>query len=58
MHDGSLASLEDVVDYYSRGANRNPYLNREIHVLNLSDQEKRALVAFLHTLTGEVHEGM
>ena len=58
MHNGSLASLEDVVDYYSRGANRNPYLNREIHVLNLSDQEKHALVAFLHALTGEVHEGM
>ena len=30
MHDGSLATLEDVIEYYDRGGNRNPGLDPEI----------------------------
>jgi cytochrome c peroxidase len=47
MHDGSLATLEDVVEYYSRGATPNDFLDEEIFELKLSDEKKAALVAFL-----------
>ncbi len=58
MHDGSLATLEEVVEYLDRGGNRNPYLDTELLPLKLSTEEKRALVAFLHSLTGTVREGI
>jgi cytochrome c peroxidase len=58
MHDGSLATLEDVIDYYDRGGNQNPYLDENIVPLHLSDAEKKALLAFLKTgLAGSVVEG-
>ncbi|HEY6272773.1 MAG TPA: cytochrome c peroxidase [Terriglobales bacterium] len=58
MHDGSLATLEDVIDYYDRGGNQNPYLDENIVPLHLSDAEKRALLAFLRTgLAGSVVDG-
>jgi len=47
MHDGSLASLEDVVQFYDKGANPNPQLDEELFPLKLSDQEKADLVVFL-----------
>lgn len=47
MHDGSLATLEDVVEYYNRGATPNDYLDEEIFELKLSEEKKAALVAFL-----------
>jgi cytochrome c peroxidase len=53
MHDGSLATLEDVVDYYDRGGNRNPSLDVELHPLHLSPQEKRDLAAFLRSLDSQ-----
>lgn len=58
MHDGSLATLSEVADYYNRGGNRNPWLDRELLPLRLTGEEKEALVAFLHTLTGPVREGL
>jgi len=58
MHDGSLKTLEDVVDYYDRGGNRNPGLDSDLRPLKLSAEEKQALVAFLRSLTGRVREGM
>ena len=57
MHDGSLATLEDVVEYYDRGGNRNPNLDAVIQPLHLSPEEKRATVAFLLSLTGRIREG-
>ena len=57
MHDGSLATLDDVVEYYDRGGNRNPNLDRVIQPLHLSRQDKRAIVAFLGTLNGRIREG-
>ncbi len=58
MHDGSMATLEEVVEYYDRGGNRNPYLDPELRPLNLTEAEKRALVAFLRSLSGTIREGM
>jgi len=54
MHDGSLVSLEDVVEYYVRGGNPNPALDDELRPLKLTPSEKRALVAFLQALSGTV----
>ena len=53
-HDGSLATLEEVVDFYDRGGRPNPSLDPEIHPLALRNDEKRALVAFLKALSGTV----
>lgn len=52
MHDGSLATLEAVVDFYDRGGRANPNLDSDVHRLDLPDEDKRALVAFLRTLSG------
>jgi len=52
MHDGSIGTLSEVVDFYDRGGNANPDLDGEVHVLWLTDAEKKALLAFLDTLKG------
>jgi cytochrome c peroxidase len=56
MHDGSISALDDVVAYYDRGANANPYLDSQIRPLGLTETEKKALVAFLGTLSGRVSQ--
>ena len=53
MHDGSRATLEDVVDLYDRGGIERPSRADEIKPLHLSGEEKADLVAFLKTLSGE-----
>ncbi|KAK0038792.1 cytochrome-c peroxidase [Biomphalaria pfeifferi] len=52
MHDGSFKTLEDVIQFYNRGGNQNPYLDSGIKPLNLSEAEKKDLVAFLRSLNG------
>lgn len=47
MHDGSLKTLEDVVEFYNKGGVPNPQLDEEIFPLKLTDQEKADLVTFL-----------
>lgn len=47
MHDGSLKTLEEVVDYYDKGAHPNPQLDEEIFPLKLTAEEKADLVTFL-----------
>jgi cytochrome c peroxidase len=51
MHDGSLATLEAVVDYYDRGGNMNPNLDPEVRPLRLSPGDRRALISFLASLS-------
>ena len=55
MHDGSLATLEDVVRHYERGGvdrpTRSPDMSRR---LVLSDRERQDLVAFLRTLSSSI----
>lgn len=58
MHDGSLPTLESVVDFYSDGGRPNPSLDPEIHPLSLSAAEKQALAAFLPSLSGRIKDGM
>lgn len=51
MHDGSLATLWDVMDHYNKGGEPNPFLDGGIEPLALTEQEIDQLVAFLFTLT-------
>ncbi|HKU37067.1 MAG TPA: cytochrome c peroxidase, partial [Polyangiales bacterium] len=51
MHDGSMATLWDVIDHYNKGGETNPYLDGGIEPLNLNETEVAQLVAFLFTLT-------
>jgi len=52
MHDGSLRSLEAVVEFYDRGGVDNPDKSPLLIPLGLTADERAALVAFLRTLTG------
>ncbi len=58
MHDGSLTTLEDVVEFYSDGGRPNPNLDPDMRKLDLSEEEQVQLVAFLGALSGSVREGM
>ena len=53
MFDGSLATLEDVVDHYDAGGMLHPNQDPRVRPRNLSAPEKAALVAFLRALTDD-----
>ena len=52
LHDGSEPTLEGVMDLYNRGGIPNPNLDPAMVPLNLTEQEKSDLVAFMDALTG------
>ena len=52
MHDGSIKTLEEVVEWYAKGGHPNPWLSDKIKKLNLSDQDKKDLVEFMKACTG------
>lgn len=64
MHDGRFASLAEVIEFYNQGIQPHPNLDDRLteegiiggtpRKLNMSSQEKAALLAFLQTLTDEV----
>lgn len=58
MHDGSLGTLEDVIEFYDKGGIDNPEKDPAIRPLGLTADEKRALVAFLRALTGDNWEAL
>jgi cytochrome c peroxidase len=51
MHDGSIQTLEEVIELYNKGGESNPFLDSGIRPLNLTDQEKVDLLAFIKSLT-------
>lgn len=53
MHDGSLKTLEDVIDYYDKGGTPNANLSLLIHPLHLTEKDKKDLLNFLKALNGE-----
>jgi cytochrome c peroxidase len=53
MHDGSIKTLAEVVEWYNKGGHPNPQLSNKIKKLNLNDEEKADLVAFMEACTGE-----
>jgi cytochrome c peroxidase len=56
MHDGSLATLQEVVEFYNRGCTANPNLDPAIVPLGLSESDVRDLVAFLQALSDAAPE--
>ena len=57
MHDGSLPTLRDVVEFYNRGGVKNPFLSAgRIRPLRLSDADIDAVVSFLGALNGEGYD--
>ncbi|SHH51508.1 cytochrome-c peroxidase [Massilia sp. CF038] len=56
MHDGSIATLEEVIDFYQRGGIDNGAKDALLQRLELNEQDKRDLVAFLRSLTS-AHAG-
>jgi cytochrome c peroxidase len=58
MHDGSLRTLEEVVQFYSRGGAPHDGLDPLIEPLHLKSEEIAALVAFLNSLTGSNIEAL
>ncbi len=56
MHDGSLKTLDEVVEYYDKGGHKNPYLDSAIYPLHLTEQEKADLVAFMKSLTSKIYQ--
>jgi len=55
MHNGSLATLEDVIDFYANGGGMDAGIDVDRHIgkIDLSDQDKQDLVVFLYALTDE-----
>jgi cytochrome c peroxidase len=53
MHDGSQATLQDVVDFYDKGGEPNPNLDGGIVKLNLTPEEKGDLVEFMKAVTSD-----
>jgi cytochrome c peroxidase len=54
MHDGSLATLDDVVRHYERGGTARPTRSKDLPVnLRLTDEERADLIAFLEALSSE-----
>jgi cytochrome c peroxidase len=56
MHDGSVATLQAAVEHYNKGGNANPHLSPKIQALQLTPEEKDALVAFMQALDGEGYQ--
>lgn len=56
MHDGSIATLKEVVQHYNKGGNPNPTLSPKIRKLDLTDEEVDAIVAFMQALDGEGYQ--
>lgn len=53
MHDGSIATLREVVDFYVKGGIDRPSRSPMINPFDLTEAERNDLVAFMQTLTGE-----
>lgn len=61
MHDGSMKTLREVVEFYSEGGTPNPYLDRDIdrrfaEHLDFTEQEIIDLIKFLESLDGEGYQ--
>jgi cytochrome c peroxidase len=55
MHDGSIASLDAVLEFYDRGGQPNPNLDAPIRSLRLPAEDRQAIIAFLRSLTGSAY---
>jgi cytochrome c peroxidase len=53
MHDGSMKTLEEVIEHYNKGGIPNAHLDFDIRPLELTDREKADLLEFLKSLTSD-----
>jgi cytochrome c peroxidase len=53
MHDGTQKTLVEVVEWYAKGGHPNDNLDEKVKKLDLSDQDKADLVAFMEACTGD-----
>lgn len=53
MHDGSLKTLEEVMDFYNRGGEPNPNLDGGMRPLNLTKEEIADIIEFMRSLTDD-----
>ncbi len=53
MHDGRFKTLEEVVEFYNQGGIKNPHQDNTIIPLELTETEKKDLVAMLRSLNGD-----
>ncbi len=51
MHDGSMRTLEEVIEFYNTGGKNHPNKDFRIQPMNWTKEEKGYLLAFLKTLT-------
>ncbi|MFN7116732.1 MAG: cytochrome-c peroxidase [Saprospiraceae bacterium] len=51
MHDGRFRTLEAVIEHYNKGGHPGENVSPNVRPLNLTEQDKADLIAFLHTLT-------
>ncbi len=51
MHDGSMATLHDVIEHYDSGGKPHPNKSHLLKPIGLTNDEKEDLIAFLNTLT-------
>lgn len=54
MHDGSLKTLKDVIDFYVGGGTSNPWRDAKMKELHLTARDKQDLIAFMESLTGKM----
>ena len=54
MHNGSLKTLKDVVDFYAGRGNSNLYLDKRISAIQLSGRDRLDLVEFLKSLSSKL----
>jgi cytochrome c peroxidase len=52
MHDGSLRTLEEVVEHYVKGGTKNPWLSDKMTPIKINNQQKQDLVEFMRAVTG------
>lgn len=53
MHDGSISTLEDVLQHYMSGGKNHPNQSPMIRSFSLTEEEQKDLIAFLKTLDDE-----
>ena len=56
MHNGVLATLEEVIDFYDAGGGSDPLKDPRLQPLNLVPSEKADLTAFLEAMSGETFD--
>lgn len=57
MHNGMIATLADVVEFYNNGGGKDSNKSDKLKPLGLNDQEKKDLIAFLEALSGDELSG-